>query len=96
MISPQNLGNDVVELIGYTKLKHLHIVQNKYSPDDILVKPILEKVWKSCRKNNPVLKVHLKLESTKPKTLVWQLGAPVKSIIYDSPQIGVSVYNILT
>lgn len=91
MISPQNLGSDVIELIGYTKLKHLYIMQNKYTPDDILIKPIPEKIWKICRKNNPELKVHLRVESTVYKSLVWQPGAPVRSIIYDSPQIGVDL-----
>ncbi|KRT78421.1 hypothetical protein AMK59_7417, partial [Oryctes borbonicus] len=96
MISPQNLGSDAIELIGYTKLKHLHIVQNKYSPDDIMVKPIADKVWKTCRKNNPDLKVHLRIESTKRKALVWQPGAPVKSIIFDSPEIGVENDSAMT
>lgn len=31
-VSPQNLDDDVLELIGQSKLQHLHIVQNRYSP----------------------------------------------------------------
>ncbi|KAK9732307.1 F-box-like [Popillia japonica] len=88
MISPQNLGSDVIELIGYTKLKHLYIMQNKYTPDDILIKPIPEKIWKICRKNNPELKkYYLRLPAN---------GAPVRSIIYDSPQIGVENDSAMT
>lgn len=38
IISPQNLHEDVIDLIGYTKLQHLHIVQNCYSPKDATVR----------------------------------------------------------
>ncbi|XP_022918109.1 uncharacterized protein [Onthophagus taurus] len=95
-ISPQNLGNDVIEMIGHTKLKHLHIVQNRFSPDDIIVKPALEQVWKQCRKNNPTLNVHLELESKKPKNILWQTGAPVKSILYHTPSMGVEYDSVMS
>lgn len=29
VITPQNLGDDVIYLLGQTKLKHLHILQNR-------------------------------------------------------------------
>lgn len=37
VISPQNLHEDVIELLGYTKLEHLHILQNKFSPKDVFI-----------------------------------------------------------
>lgn len=90
IISPQNLGDDSVELIGHTQLKHLHIFQNRYSPNDLVVKSVSRKSWKNCRKNNPKLCVHLELQSNKERQLIWQDYAPVKTVIYDSPHIGVS------
>lgn len=41
VISPQNLHEDVIDLIGYTKLQHLHIVQNCYSPKDATVRLVI-------------------------------------------------------
>lgn len=96
MISPQNLGDDTVELLGYTKLKQLHILQNRYTPNDPGIKITTGKSWKLCRKNNPDLCVHLQVESMKEKVLIWQENAPVKTILYDSPHIGVSVIIVFT
>lgn len=41
VISPQNLHEDIIELIGYTKLRHLHIVQNRYSPKDTTIRLVI-------------------------------------------------------
>lgn len=95
MISPQNLGDDTVELLGYTKLKHLHILQNRYTPNDPGINVTTRKSWKICRKNNPNLSVHLQVESIKEKTVMFQDGAPVKTILYDSPHTGVNTYQFL-
>ncbi|XP_018334262.1 uncharacterized protein LOC108743261 isoform X2 [Agrilus planipennis] len=87
-ISPQNLGEDMVELIGYTNLRHLHILQNQYTPSDSPVIGVSPKIWKVCRKNNSKLCVHLEVISNKKKCPVWQEGAPVRSVLFDSPQTG--------
>lgn len=89
-ISPQNLADDLVELLGFTHLKHLHIVQNRYTTDEGFVKPIMLSSWKKVRSMNQGLSVHLEVESNKFKSVVWQEGAPVRSVLYDSPHIGVS------
>ncbi|XP_044271820.1 uncharacterized protein LOC123015857 isoform X1 [Tribolium madens] len=86
-ISPQNLGDDIIELLSHTKIKHIHILQNRYTPNDINIKPVGFKTWKVARKNNPELRVHLQLESLKEKPLIWQQGAPVSTVLYDSPHI---------
>lgn len=65
-------------------------MQNRYTPNDPGIKITTSKSWKVCRMNNPDLSVHLQVESRKEKTVVWQEGAPVKTILYDSPHIGVS------
>ncbi|XP_057653336.1 uncharacterized protein LOC130892106 isoform X2 [Diorhabda carinulata] len=95
-ISPQNLGDNLVELLGYTKLKHLHIVQNKYTSDKINIMPVSSRSWKKCRTDNNSLNVHLEIESIDTKTMIWQENAPVRSITYDSPQIGVKLDAIVT
>ncbi|XP_060527532.1 uncharacterized protein LOC132702781 [Cylas formicarius] len=89
-ISPQNLGEDLVQLLGQTKLKHLHILQNTYTMDDVFVPAVAAAAWKAMRKINQKLNVHLAVESKRPKRLVWQEGAPVRSVLYDSSHIGMS------
>lgn len=43
VISPQNLHEDVIELLGHTRLKHLHILQNRYSPKDTTVRLVIKR-----------------------------------------------------
>ncbi|XP_066253438.1 uncharacterized protein [Euwallacea similis] len=97
-ISPQNLGNDLVELLGFTNLKHLHIVQNKYTTDGGFIKPVSPSSWKKVRLQNQCLSVHLQLEGKEKsvKSMVWQEGAPVRTILYDSPYIGISADTLIT
>jgi F-box protein 39 len=94
-ISPQNLGDDVIELLSHTNIEHIHILQNRYTPNDINIKPVSYKTWKTARKNNPNLKVHLQLESVKEKAIIWQQGAPVSTVLYDSPHIKVLTTNLM-
>ncbi|KAG5897483.1 hypothetical protein JTB14_031107 [Gonioctena quinquepunctata] len=95
-ISPQNLGDDLVELVGSTKLKHLHILQNRYTPNDINIKPVSPYTWKRCRKSNRYLSVHLQIESLKDKAIIWQEMAPVRTVLYNSPHIGLRPDALLT
>lgn len=57
IISPQNLDDDVLQLLASTKLKHLHIFQNKYCP--ITPAGCSEKAWRNLRKDNPTIQVRL-------------------------------------
>ncbi|CAD6207889.1 GSCOCG00003147001-RA-CDS [Cotesia congregata] len=70
VISPQNLDNDVLDLIGYTKLRHMHIFQNRYSPVDSTVRLPKQLAWIKLGKNNPYLKVHFEVESNKPEIIL--------------------------
>ncbi|CAL4067253.1 unnamed protein product [Meganyctiphanes norvegica] len=88
-ISPQNIGEELIQLLGGSKVINMYIVQNKFTEQG---RSIPSKIWKSCRKENSSLRVHLITEgdhtegSTKSKREdLWQPGAPVKSILYDSP-----------
>lgn len=93
MISPQNLGDDVLELLGSTQLQHLHIHQNVYTPDYVMNYTTV-RAWKNCKRDNPYLQVHLEMENLKEKRLLLWPAAPVTSIIYDSPHIGVGSFMI--
>ncbi|XP_030761622.1 uncharacterized protein LOC115886542 isoform X2 [Sitophilus oryzae] len=94
-ISPQNIGNDLAEMLGFTHLKHLHLVQNRYTIDEGFIKPVCQRIWKKVRTTNPRLNVHLEVESKKYRSVVWQEGAPVRSIVYNSPLIGVKADILL-
>lgn len=84
IISPQNLDDDVLQLLSSTALKHLHIFQNSYSPTTPAVCSM--KAWKQLRKENPTIKVHLRVEATGNSELAFQPGAPVYSVTYRSPK----------
>ncbi|XP_053595354.1 uncharacterized protein LOC103577916 [Microplitis demolitor] len=89
VISPQNLDDDVIDLIGYTKLKHMHIFQNRYSPVDTTVRLPKHSSWIKLRKNNPYLKVHFEVESNKPDVILpiefpEHSSIPCHSIVIDN------------
>ncbi|XP_076631879.1 uncharacterized protein LOC143346993 isoform X1 [Colletes latitarsis] len=101
IISPQNLHEDVIELIGYTKLKHLHIVQNRYSPKGTTIRLPKRISWVKMKANNPYLKVHFEVESYKPTDILLPIdllehGAiPCHSIVVDNPNTQISSSTIL-
>ena len=83
-LSPHNLGDDLVECIGDMKrLRNLIIITNSYT--ECVAAPVDYRVWKSCRKVNPKLRVHLVTEGKHKKEVTFQHRAPVKSIVYDTP-----------
>jgi F-box protein 39 len=55
IISPQNLDDDVLQLLASTSLQHLHIFQNKYSPTSPAA--CSEKAWKLFKRDNPRIQV---------------------------------------
>lgn len=69
----------------------MHILQNRYTPNDINIKPVSFITWKMARKNNKQLRIHLQLEGLKDKPLIWQQGAPTATILYDSPHTQVRI-----
>jgi len=91
-MSPQNLHEDLLELLGHSKLVNLFIIQNKYT---LTGRSLPYQAWKSCRRNNPKLRVHLVSEDGNQRELYWQQRAPVKSIVYASPYARVTESQIL-
>lgn len=93
IISPQNLDDDVLQLLSSTALRHLHIFQNTYSPTTPAA--CSQKAWKQLRKDNPKIKVHLRLESTANKDITFQPGAPVYSMTYRSSKNQITTDKII-
>lgn len=102
VISPQNLHEDVIYLIGYTKLQHLHIVQNRYSPKDTTMRLPKRASWLKMRANNPYLRVHFEVESFKPTDILMPIdllehdGIPCHSIVIDNPNTQISSSTVVT
>ncbi|XP_011685966.1 PREDICTED: uncharacterized protein LOC105448847 isoform X1 [Wasmannia auropunctata] len=102
VISPQNLHEDIIELIGYTKLRHLHILQNRYSPKDTTVRLPKRSSWVKMKVSNPYLKVHFEIESFKatdillPMDLLEHSAIPCHSIVLDNPNTQISPSMVLT
>lgn len=86
VISPQNLSDDVITLLADSKVKHLHIYQNRYTPSAIGIRHCSAQAWRVLKRDNPDLKVHIRVESTKDSEFVFQPEAPVYSILYNTPK----------
>ncbi|XP_068986010.1 uncharacterized protein [Bombus flavifrons] len=101
VISPQNLHEDVIDLIGYTKLQHLHILQNRYSQKDTTMRLPTRKAWIKMRKNNPHIRVHFEVESYKPTDILLPIdllehgSIPCHSIVLNTPNTQISSSTIL-
>lgn len=85
-ISPQNIDDDVLSLLADTKLRHLHLLQNCYTPKYVTISACGVKAWRSLKKTNPRMRVHLRLENLDDGEVVLQPEAPVHSITYCAPQ----------
>ena len=74
-------------------LQNVVLVVNPFTDSQNLsVEP---EIWKMCRKRNPQLRVHLLTEGKRAKEVIFQEGAPVKSIVFDSPHIKVLFYLVV-
>lgn len=92
VISPQSIDDDVLQLLGDSNVRHLHLLQNRYTPQNICIAPCTAKGWRSVRRDNPALCVHLRVESTGGAHVLLQPDAPVHSIMYHTPKT--QVYEI--
>jgi F-box protein 39 len=93
IISPQNLDDDVLQLLASTKLKHLHIFQNSYSPTTPAA--CSAKAWKALRKENPKIQVHLRIESSTNADMTFQPSAPVFSVTYRTPKSRITSERVI-
>lgn len=93
VISPQNLDDDVLQLLTSTRLRHFHILQNKYTPMEYIKSKATcsAKAWKSLKLGNPHILVYLRSESLSNAEIIMQPDAPVFSISYSSPKTQVKV-----
>ncbi|KAH8257805.1 hypothetical protein KR038_001344 [Drosophila bunnanda] len=90
-ISPQNIDDDVLSLLADTKLRHLYLLQNCYTPSHLTISACGVKAWRSLKKTNPRMRVHLRLENLTDGEVVLQPEAPVHSITYCAPQARIRV-----
>jgi len=88
-ISPQNIDDDVLSLLADTKLQHLHLLQNCYTPNHLTISACGVKAWRNVKKTNPRLRVHLRMENLTDGEVVLQPEAPVHSITYCAPQTAI-------
>ena len=75
------------------KLRNIQIITNKYT--ECVAPPVDYRVWKKVRKTNPRLRVHLITEGKHKNEITFQQRAPVKSIVYDSPYVPVSIITMI-
>ncbi|GFY40336.1 f-box domain-containing protein [Trichonephila inaurata madagascariensis] len=87
-ISPQHLGEENVLLLANTQLRNLYLLQTKQTENAV---PVSFKIWRECSKISPRLRVHHILDGPVETQVIWQDGAPIRSIIYDTPEIKVSI-----
>lgn len=69
-----------------SKLCHLHLLQNRYTPSSIAITPCSVKAWRLVKRDNPKLYVHLRVESTSDGEILLQPEAPVYSMTYQTPK----------
>uniref|UniRef100_T1H6H8 F-box domain-containing protein n=1 Tax=Megaselia scalaris TaxID=36166 RepID=T1H6H8_MEGSC len=81
-----NIDDDVITLIADSKITQLHLVQNKHTPTAISLSPCSAKAWRIVKRDNPNLKVHLRVESANCGEFVFQPEAPIYSILYRAPK----------
>uniref|UniRef100_A0A182N2U6 F-box domain-containing protein n=1 Tax=Anopheles dirus TaxID=7168 RepID=A0A182N2U6_9DIPT len=86
VVSPQNVDDDVLTLLADSKVKHLTLLQNRYTPPALAISPCSAKAWLVVRRDNPRLRVHLRVESTTNAVILLQPEAPVASMIYQTPK----------
>ncbi|CAG7721999.1 unnamed protein product, partial [Allacma fusca] len=90
-ISPQNLGNEVVELLCFnSRLEQLYIIQNSYTERAI---PVDAKSWENVGKK---FSVFLRTVGKLDREIIWQEKSPVISLLYDCPKTRVSWSSVLT
>lgn len=91
VVSPQNIDDDVLMLLADSKVKHLTLLQNRYTPPALAISPCSGKAWLTVRRDNPKLRVHLCVESTTNAVILLQPEAPVASMIYQTPKTMVTI-----
>ncbi len=91
-VSPQHLNDDVVYLLsGQQNLRDIFLIQDKNTtPCTVAVDG---RTWRDFRKSAPRVRVHLRIRGRGAGDLVWQLFAPVFSIVYDTPNCQLTAEN---
>ncbi|XP_055535829.1 uncharacterized protein LOC129724722 isoform X2 [Wyeomyia smithii] len=96
VVSPQNIDDDILTLLADSKVRHLYLFQNRYTPAAISISPCTAKGWRLLRRDNPNLRVHLRVESTNSGgEILLQPAAPVHSMIYQTTKTMIASDKLL-
>ncbi|XP_053685778.1 uncharacterized protein LOC128735313 [Sabethes cyaneus] len=95
VVSPQNIDDDILTLLADSKVRHLYLFQNRYTPAAISISPCTAKGWRLLRRDNPNLRVHLRVESTNVGEILLQPAAPVHSMIYQTTKTMIASDKLL-
>ncbi|XP_058833552.1 uncharacterized protein LOC131691285 [Topomyia yanbarensis] len=95
VVSPQNIDDDILTLLADSKVRHLYLFQNRYTPAAITISPCTAKGWRLLRRDNPNLRVHLRVESTSAGEILLQPDAPVHSMIYQTAKTMIDTDKLL-
>lgn len=80
-----------------SRIEHLHLLQNRYTPPSICIAPCSAKAWRIVKRDNTNLHVHLRVEATgcvgssTSGDILLQPEAPVYSIMYQTPKTQVLI-----
>ncbi len=64
------------------RLRNVILIENHLTECSNL--SVDQNTWRTCRTNNPFLRVHLFTDGKRSKEIALQEGAPVRSIVSDS------------
>lgn len=83
VISPQSVDDDVLTLLADSRVRHLHLLQTRYTPVACALSACSARAWQLIRRDNPAMRVHLCVESTHGGgEVLLQPDAPVHSVLY--------------
>ena len=81
-VSPQHLSDEVVLLLGGTRLLQLHIVQDAYTCS---CEAVSGEAWKLFKDMAPHKRVFLEVQGLTKTPLMLQPHAPVRGVIFRTP-----------
>lgn len=79
-----------------SNLTNLYLLQNRYTPSSISISPCSPKGWNLLKKDNPSLRVHLRVENLTNGEILLQPEAPVYSLTYQTPKTQITSEKILS
>ena len=79
-----------------SNLSNLHLLQNRYTPSSISISACSPKGWKLLKKDNPRVRVHLRVENLTNGEILLQPDAPVYSLTYQTLKTQITSEKMLS